>query len=709
MNAIDFSFSDLITGYVIDVDREAESFRMATSDGREYRVELTPELFAELIRNLGEPFQNATGQIREMLEPGRFLFVYGIFFPGEETTHFEAKHIVFAGRDAANYRFESSDWWVTQIRQLADFYIKSEFGDGPIDFRSYRTNLDDDGLKLHSGRQETDTISRLVYGFASAYMLTGDERYLDVAERGTEYLRDNFRFEDRSQGIVYWYHAIDVQNGGKIRKIFSSEFGDDYHAIPCYEQIYALAGPVQTYRVTGDPRILADAEGTVQLFRRFFRDQSEAGGYFSHIDPVTFSPLSESLGQNRARKNWNSNGDHAPAYLINLLLATGDPKYAAFLEETMDVITAHFQDYDESPFVQERFHRDWSKDQSWGWQQNRAVVGHNLKIAWNLMRVHSIRPKDAYLAFARKIAEVMPTAGMDRQRGGWYDVVERQLRPGQTTHRFAFHDRKAWWQQEQAILAYKILAGTLKEPDYLRLARESAAFYNAWFLDNDGGGIHFNVLANGQPYELGTERDKGSHSMSGYHSFELAYLAAVYTNLLINRQELDLHFKPQPGAWPNNVLRVAPDLLAPGRVRLSQVFIDDKPHKDFDAEALTITLPESDHPLRVRAVVAAADLGFSVEVLDATNGTARVSLAGRLDHASVPVLAEQLDDLISGKAKAVEFQADRLDAITPEAIRFLQLRGQTVGDDFSFRIVNAKDDVKQIIRDSSAERTLFTD
>ena len=30
---------------------------------------------------------------------------------------------------------------------------------------------------------------------------------------------------------------------------------------------------------------------------------------------------------------------------------------------------------------------------TWGWQQNRAVVGHNLKIAWNLMRIHSVAPE----------------------------------------------------------------------------------------------------------------------------------------------------------------------------------------------------------------------------------------------------------------------------------------------------------------------------
>ena len=102
------------------------------------------------------------------------------------------------------------------------------------------------------------------------------------------------RFLDLDEGIVYWYHGIDVE-GEREHKIFASEFGDDYHAIPAYEQIYALAGPIQTYRITGDPRILKDAELTVKLFDDFFLDTSEYGGYFSHIDPITLDPCSESI------------------------------------------------------------------------------------------------------------------------------------------------------------------------------------------------------------------------------------------------------------------------------------------------------------------------------------------------------------------------------------------------------------------------------
>ena len=116
-------------------------------------------------------------------------------------------------------------------------------------------------------------------------------------------------------------------------------------------------------------------------------------------------------------------------------------------------------------------------------------------------------------------------------------MVERTLEAGQKlNHRFVWHDRKAWWQQEQAILAYLILAGSLGDPEYRKHARESAAFYNAFFLDHDDGGVYFNVLAKGMPYLLGTERIKGSHSMSGYHSIELCYLVGGLHNLLDHRE-----------------------------------------------------------------------------------------------------------------------------------------------------------------------------
>ena len=649
MSQADFSFSDLIAGYVTKFDHDADQFGLETSDGRVFDVKLTDTTFAELLRNMGEAFKDCTGQVRDTLTPGQFVYAYGIHYP-EDDKCFEAKHLVFVGRSQKEYLFEKQDWWIKQITELGTFYLNAQFGDGEdIDYSKYRTELSLYGTKTGDYRQETDTISRLVYGFASAFMLTGEDRFLEAAEAGTKYLRDHFRAVDAGEDICYWYHAIDVKEDGTQRKVLASVFGDDYDALPAYEQIYALAGPVQTYRITGDPQVKKDADRTINLFQKHFLDREE-GGYFSHLDPVTFDPHNSTLTDDRARKNWNSVGDHAPAYLINLYLATGSEEHLEMLADCADLIVDHFPDYENSAFVNERFYEDWSHDQSWGWQQNRAVVGHNLKIAWNLMRIFHARPEKRYRELAEKIAALMPEHGMDKQRGGWYDVVERELDEDEDVHRFAWHDRKAWWQQEQGILAYQMLYGSLEKEEYLKYHRESTAFYNAWFLDHDSGGIYFNVLANGLPYLMGTEREKGSHSMSGYHSFELAFLAATYTNLLIAKQPLDLHFKPDPNAFPDGVLRVAPDLLPEGSIRLDAVTVDGEPYEDFDGEALTVTLPNLDERVTVKAhIVPTSGLEHFDVRTKSENGTVTITLSGELDARAVPHFRTEL-----GKAEGAK-------------------------------------------------------
>jgi len=596
-----FEFSDAIAGYVTDYNRKEKTFELRTTDGRQFSVKLTSNTYARLVRNLGEPYVDCTGQIGELLVPEQFLFTYGIFYPHSGEHVFEAKVLDFPGKAVGKYRFEEPDWWIKQSESIADFFLRSQFGGAEeIDYRNYRTTLSLTGAKKGDFRQETDTISRLVYGLASTFLLTGEDRFLEAAEKGTAYLREHMRFYDTDENIIYWYHGIDIDlKTNREHKVFASEFGDDYDAIPMYEQIYALAGPTQTYRINGDPTIMKDIKMTIDLFDRFYLD-TQGQGYFSHLDPVTLNPRSDSLGSNQSRKNWNSVGDHAPAYLINLWLATGDSKYVEFLKYTADCITRYFPDYENSPFVNERFYEDWSHDLAWGWQENRAVVGHNLKIAWNLMRINSLSPSESYVALAKKIAEIMPKFGLDVQRGGWYDVLERTKQSDEEMHRFTWHDRKAWWQQEQGILAYQILYGILKESEYLRHARESAAFYNTFFLDHDDGAIYFNVLASGIPYLLGTERMKGSHSMSAYHSIELCYLATVYTNILNTGQPLDLYFKPMTGGFPDGILRVQPDILPAGGVRIAEVWIDNNPWKNFDAENLTVTLPNVNYRPKIK-------------------------------------------------------------------------------------------------------------
>ena len=709
-NQLNFPFSDLIAGYIRNVSYPDQfdskgQIELETSDGRTYTVKVTDACYAEVVRNLGEPFQVAP-DMSQILVEDRFIHAYGIFYPESNGLKFEAKHILLFGGAKDSLRIEEQNWWIHQIQQLLNFYLESQFGvdEGEsIDFKKFRTDLSAEGGK-QDGVQNLDTISRLIYGFATAYMITGDERALQASLNGTEYMQRHFRHQNKSEGICYWYSQIDIQSDGSVRKYMGSTAGGDEggNAIPCYEQIYALAGPTQTYRLTGTPSIRTDIDDTISFLNRFYKDHGPYGGYYSHVDPVTFDPKADSLGVNRAKKNWNSVGDHAPAYLINLYLATEEESYAKFLEDTFDTICDHFPDYGYSPFMNEKFFDDWSHDLKWGIHQARCVVGHNLKVAWNLTRMHSLMPKESYVKFAHQIADAVPPAGCDNQRGGWYDMMERTLKDGEEHYRRVWHDRKAWWQQEQGILAYYIMAGVYNDkPEYLRFAREGSAFYNGWFLDYEQGGVYFNVLANGQPYALGSERGKGSHSMAGYHSFELCFLAAIYSNLLVNKIPMDFFFRPEPQAWPDNKLRVAPDLLPPGSVQLAEVWIDDKNHTDFDREKLIVNLPEHDQPVRVRVRIEPAGLGFSSGLTTLEDGIGTFTLDGSLTRSRLHYLKRSVESVAGLKGMVLDMT--NLESIDDIGWNYLLFTKQQRGADFSLKLKGLNSEVSQGLRDAELD------
>jgi anti-anti-sigma factor len=212
--------------------------------------------------------------------------------------------------------------------------------------------------------------------------------------------------------------------------------------------------------------------------------------------------------------------------------------------------------------------------------------------------------------------------------------------------------------------------------------------------------VYFNVLANGLPYALGTERGKGSHSMAGYHSFELAYLAAVYTNLLITGQPMDFYFAPTAGTLANDTLRVSPDLLPAGRVRIGQVWINGHEHRDFDAENLTVKLPATGGRLKVRVRLVPSGLHFSADLLEVTNNTATIALAGSLDADALSTLKDRIEYARSRGAKAIVFQAEDLDSISDEALRLLAFTKQKLGANFDIAVEGASADVKEMIEES---------
>ena len=109
MTTVDFTFSDTIAGYVTGYNDETDSFGLRTSDGREFQAYFTKNTYSQAMRNFGEAYLDTTGQMRDMLVPERYIFAYGIFYPGEgEGLRFEVKSIIFPAIHGKELIFEQA-------------------------------------------------------------------------------------------------------------------------------------------------------------------------------------------------------------------------------------------------------------------------------------------------------------------------------------------------------------------------------------------------------------------------------------------------------------------------------------------------------------------------------------------------------------------------------------------------------------------------
>jgi anti-anti-sigma factor len=163
---------------------------------------------------------------------------------------------------------------------------------------------------------------------------------------------------------------------------------------------------------------------------------------------------------------------------------------------------------------------------------------------------------------------------------------------------------------------------------------------------------------------------------------------------------MDFYFAPTAGTLAGDTLRVSPDLLPAGRVRIGQVWINGHEHRDFDAENLTVKLPTTGGRLKVRVRLAPAGVHFSADLLEITNNTATIALAGALDADALSTLKDRIDYARSRGAQAIVFDAEDLDSISDEALRMLAFTKQKLGADFDIAIEGASPEVTAMIEES---------
>lgn len=664
-----------VTGRVVELDVAKLKFKLQFLNGGSIIVGVSPNTTYNVLTNVGndqqdrvkEPSKEKYDEIlgadadnplkKNMIKYLRAtdtVLITGIYSQNNENINFDARTVVLQHSVEGHYGFESSHWWLQQINTLFEQWLDSLFGNvrnfTVNDFaKNYRTHLDLLGGATDDVCQESATMSRFLYGLSSSYLLTGNERALSAARACSEYLIQGFSVISHDRRYCFWKFGR-VKDNRTTRDIVASLNGDDLGSYALYEQIYVLSGLAQFYRITQDTRILSYIRMTVAAFQDFFADWTEKddafkgkGGYFSHIDPVTMRPDSPSLHRdngynNQCKKNWNSVGDHIPAYLINVLISleplpkseVGDwgefrTLCRSILDDCVDNILNHFFKTD-SPLVNERFESDWSQDLTWGWQQDRGIVGHNLKICWNLTRCGHYYAKRALelrvegsdeaatqcegrskrcYEQACELGNKMDSLGVDQIRGGIWDALERKPNDN-GTHEFAWGSTKDFWQQEQAILAYYIMQGIPGVDKnlanrYLNLARACTFFWNQFFIDQDNRKIYFRTDENGMPIIQGQYGIQAGHAIAGYHMFELNYLAHIYIRTYVSNGSGDnfaLVFCPSDTKAMRSI-NVLPDFMPPGSLEVHSIRVNGIDQSGFDKKSFQLDISEFENNSRI--------------------------------------------------------------------------------------------------------------
>jgi mannose/cellobiose epimerase-like protein (N-acyl-D-glucosamine 2-epimerase family) len=464
-----------------------------------------------------------------------------------------------AGYQVKSEWLREPDKVLPYIRRNADFWKKSYDAENG----GFFTMVTRDGTPL-VGRdlKTTLTQSRHAYGFARAFMVTGDREYLIQARRAIDFLRD--RGWDQEHG---GFHTALDGKGASVDLTRNNPLSDEKWSFMQHYALLGIAAVADATRAPGDLAFLVRARNVID--EKLWDVRSGVEGYFETADYDWSHPRD---------KGFTPTVDGITTHGLSMYLLTREDRYRKRLLELADAIVTHLY-----PTVQtrklgfaEKFRSDWRPQENEGF----FFVGHVLKAAWCLERAYMVSPKPEYLKVSQDLLARMHEQAWDPVNGGPFYTGDSLT--GSVTSR-----EKNWWTLEQAITAG--LAGYHLTGDELplRMADESADFFASHLVDAEYGEVFASANAGGRP---DTSSLKGDYWKAGYHSIETGYLVYLYGNLFLKRKPVTLYYAIDPAGAPRTI-PLDPIAMEEGALVIREVRLDGKPYPAFDGARRTLTVP----------------------------------------------------------------------------------------------------------------------
>lgn len=451
---------------------------------------------------------------------------------------------------------------IPALTALADFRTRAR-DDASGGFFSF-TNVD--GHVSADRRKGFVTQTRDAWAFSRAFMVSGDEKYLEHAAHALDFLYAHG--SDSTRGG--WYFTAD--ESGNLTPYTPGWDPNTWKW--SFVQHYALLGIGANCDATRDA-------GTCDWLKkgRSFLDtemwDSNPGrmGYYDQADLDMTNPHN---------KGFTATVDALTTNGIQVALLWPTTEYNQRLVDLANIVTTVLAANTDLSTVKlgfpELYSTDWAVDTS----ITTGDVGHVLKSAWVLARVYLRHPDPRYREAARKlIYDVLDKGGWDESSGVPYTGYNWST--GNTTK------QAECWQIEQAItsgLSNWYIADNQTDRDrFLRMADRALQFFDRFVVDHTNGGTYKMNSITGEPLDY----IKGNFYNVEYHSTETFYFTYLYGSLMLRRVPVALYYKVA-ASTSQQILQLNPLAIDDASLRIQSVTLDGQPLTTFTGPTREVTL-----------------------------------------------------------------------------------------------------------------------
>ncbi|MWV46475.1 N-acyl-D-glucosamine 2-epimerase [Paenibacillus sp. HJL G12] len=312
--------------------------------------------------------------------------------------------------------------------------------------------------------------ARILWTFAAAYRLYGNETYLQPATRAYQYILRHF--VDREYGGLFWMLHADGSVSNDKKQVYGQAFA-----------IYALS---EYYRAVQQEEALDLAIHLFRLLEEYSYD-SEHKGYLEALSRSwqqtgDFSLSDKDLNE---KKSMNTHLHVLEAY-TNLYRVWPDPRLHHQLTELIEVTLNHIVHPDQSHFL-------LFFDETWVAKSDHISYGHDIEGSWLMAEAAEVLGDEELLSRVKQTAVSMAEHALARgvdQDGG---MVNEANASGY------IDTRKDWWPQAEAMVgfynAYQ-LTGDIK---FREASLRSWQFIGQSIIDHEYGEWFWNADRKGRP------------------------------------------------------------------------------------------------------------------------------------------------------------------------------------------------------------------